>query len=421
MTDATARYTSFRIALASGLLGAAGATLGWLAWLTTRVANAELALTVLVGASLGLAVHWIQHYVRVARAERTGNVVEHAGTTPPTVRSRAAFAWAAGFGFLGLVTEHLVADMAAEFLQPLLASLAALLPAGMIIGWSMSRGRINGEGFVGVIFMGAAVGAVITLTTGVLWKIGFGDAPWAALFAWWGLIGIGTRIVTRQERHNVRVYDPLLAVLVVFLGLLVLDQLPSSFKSYEIFGPWRGVPAGLRAMALEIHQSPALPATFWMTAEQRFVDKEAGRDCPVIAAAPAPPPPTPADTAPTIVSSDPLQAAIDRAARPAAPTTPVVTVAAPEPKPGAGTEFLRSWLVIVLFAAGVGLVPWLERTLRPIDYPNSETYRRDLTLTVAVVIMLAGACFFARIDQRKAQAHDDACRMAELMKQGTRP
>ena len=411
MSDSASRYTTFRIALASGILGAAGATLGWLAWLTIRVANADLLVTVLVGATLGLAVHWIRRYVRVAKQERQGGAPEQ-GTTghPQTIRSRAAFIWAAGFGFLGLVTEHLVADMAAEFLQPFLASLAALLPAGMILGWTMSHGRGKDEHAYAVIIYGMAVGVAIAVVTGIIWTIGFGSAPWFSLISWWGLIGIGTRLVARRERHTVRIRDPILAVVLIFLATLVLDRLPAKPSSYEFFGAYKGVPLMIRAMTAEIHHSPALPATFWIDAEKRFIAKQAGRTCPlppVVQSTVAAP-----DTSVLPISADPLQAAIDRMAH-----APVSTpVAEPEaaPNPGAMTEFFRSWLVILLFAAGIGLAPWLERMLRPIDYPNSETYRKDITLTVVVVLMLVGACVYARIDQAKERARVAACRVAEI-------
>jgi len=410
MSDSATRYTTFRIALASGILGAAGATLGWLVWLTIRVANPKLILTVLVGAALGLAVHWIQHYVRVARRERDGHVPAAEGVShAPTLRSRAAFFWAAGFGLLGLVTEHLVAEMAAEFLQPFLASLAALLPAGMMIGWTMSHGRAKGENVFLAVFFGMGLGVAIALVTGLIWTVGFGSAPWFALISWWGLIGIGTRLVARRERQTVRIADPIVAVGLIFAATLLLDRLPSKPSSYDFFGPYKGVPGMLRAMAAEIHESPALPATFWVEAERRFIEKEAGRKCPVPFIAPATS--VAQDTSALAVSADPLQAAIERMAH-APASAPVVGAEAP--LPGAATEYFRSWLVILLFAAGIGLAPWLERTLRPSDYPNSETYRRDVTLTVVVVLMLVGACVYARIDQRKELARLDACRLAAL-------
>ncbi len=426
MTDSASRYTSFRIALASGILGAAGASLGWLVWLAARVANTELLVTVLVGATLGLAVHWIQHYVSVARRERQGSAPE-AGTAahPPSLRSRAAIAWAAGFGLLGLVTEHLVAEMAAEFLQPFLASLAALLPAGMILGWTMSQGRWKDENAYTIVLGGMGLGIAIGLLTGIIWTLGFGSAPWLALISWWGLIGLGTRLVVRRQRHAVRILDPVLAVVLIFVVTLGLDRLPVNPSWYDKFGVYKGIPGMLRLMAAEIHESPALPATFWVQAEKRFIDKEAGRNGPAtFVARPA----TVAvdssakvarDTTARPISTDPLQAAIDRMAEPdTAATSASAAPVAAAPLPGAGTEFFRSWLVMLLFAAGLGLAPWVERTLRPIDYPNSETYRRDIALTIVVMLMLIGACVYARIDQRKEAARIEACRWAALQASG---
>jgi hypothetical protein len=362
---------------------------------------------VLCGAVIGLAVHWIRHYVQVARRERVAPVDGDQARRPRATRSTVALAWAAGFGFLGLVTEHLIAHMAAEFLRPFLASLAALLPAGMLIGWSMSHGRGKDENGLVALAFGMGFGLGIALVTGIIWTIGFGSAPWWPLIAWWGLIGLGTRLVARSQQFGMRVFDPIMAVVLVFVLTLVLNLLPSNPKAYDFFGAYKGYPTMLRLMAAEIHESPGLPATFWLEAEKRFAVERATTECRPLSA--VPPPPIIVDMSPPKpISSDPLQAAIDRLARPA----PIVDTAAAEPpKPtGSTAEFFRSWLVILLFAAGIGLAPWLERTLRPADYPNSETYRKDITLTIVVVLLLVGACAYARIDQARVPATIETCR-----------
>jgi hypothetical protein len=76
----------------------------------------------------------------------------------------------------------------------------------------------------------------------------------------------------------------------------------------------------------------------------------------------------------------------------------VTPSAAAQASPGGDTraESIRSWVMLLLFAVGVGFAPSVERKLRPIDYPNSETYRRDMTLTAAVVVFLVAACALGR-------------------------
>jgi hypothetical protein len=52
---------------------------------------------------------------------------------------------------------------------------------------------------------------------------------------------------------------------------------------------------------------------------------------------------------------------------------------------------------MLLFAGGIGLAPWTERRLRPVDYPNSETYRNDIILTIVTALTLVSACVVARM------------------------
>ncbi len=269
--DATIPYTTYRVALASGILGSAGATLGWLGWLAIRMRSWELVITVLVGAALGFALHWIQHYVRVARRESQGEGAGSAnGEQLDPKRSLMAIAWAAGFGFLGLVSEHLVGHMAVEFLRPFLASLATLFPAGIIIGWTMNRAREKDEHGIMVIANGLFVGGVVTVVTGIIWTVGFGTAPWFELYSWWGLVGVGTRVVARQEHNAVRFFDPIVAVALTFGAILVINLLPLTTSWYSWLGPFSSPMMNIRAMALLVQRSPALPATFWTQAEDRF-------------------------------------------------------------------------------------------------------------------------------------------------------
>lgn len=375
MTDtpeSTVRYTSFRIALASGILGATGATLGWIGWLAARVFNAELAVTVGVGAVLGVMVHWLRGYIRVARAEHAGRKTGHGeegGDHRP--RRRVALFWAGGFAFLGLVSEHLVAHMAAEFLRPLLASLASLLPASAIIGWRMSRGRPAEDNILVVAWDGMITGGLVTLVTGFIWYFGFGEVPWLSLLAWWGMFGIGARLVTPVERNAVRPLEPALAVVIVFALTFLLNLLPSNPDSYRRLGAAGGLPVLLRTMAGEIQASPTLPAIFWVEAETRYQESH----------------PAHGDSA-AAVATTPARRPVPDLARATDYLTGKTDQLGGEKPPGALAASFRSWLVMLLVALGIGAAPVVEQALRPIDYPNSETYRRDLTLTGVVVVML---------------------------------
>ncbi len=384
-TESEIAFTAGRVALASGILGSVGATLGWLGWLVVKVGNKELAVAVLFGALLGIAVHWLQHYVHVARRERRGEGAHEAPAGGPRSRTWVALSWATGFAFLGLLSEDLVAHIAAQYLVPFLASLATLLPAGIIIGWTMSRGRRGESNALITLASGVAVGATIALVTGLLWSIGFGEVPWGPLFAWWVFVGLAMRVIARDEPLSLRLADPLLGVGAVFVATFLINFLPTSPAPYEKLGPFSNLAMTFRAMANEIQHSPDVPATFWIEAEAKYEHEHPDLRPP------APPKPAVVPRAPESKPVD-VKAAVERLTGPPdEEPNPLVPADAAEK-----SAFYRSWTVMLLFALGVGIAPAVERALRPADYPNSETYRRDLLLAGAVVVVLIGSCVWAR-------------------------
>ncbi len=195
LKSAVIPYTGFRIALATAFLGSVGASLAWLSILAYESHDWELALTAATGAALGFVVHWLQHYVRAALHEHRGDDAKSHAHHP-----LMALAWASATAFIALASEHLLTEVVSAFLRPFLASLASLIPAGAIIGWSMSRGRRKDKNLIEFVFDGLLIGVSIALVTGLVWTIAFGSAPWAALMSWWGLIGIGMHAMTGTER-----------------------------------------------------------------------------------------------------------------------------------------------------------------------------------------------------------------------------
>ena len=387
MSDDTKSYTTFRISLASGILGSVGASLGWLLAIAKEAGIWPLIITIGIGALVGIVVEWVRHYVQVAELENKGEKVR----SPR--RSLVRLAWAAGFGFLGLMAEHLVAHVAAEFLRPFLASLASLLPAGIIIGWTMSLGRRKDENLIILLANGILVGIAIALVSGIIWTIGFGTAPWPALVAWWSAVGISTRLVARHERLGVKFGDPIMAVVLTFVLTFIINLLPVTISAYRWMGPFSSGAMLVRSMAAEIQLSPGLPATFWMEAETRLRQEKA-------AAGGAKPDSVPAkrNVVGSFVPGDApvvdIKRAMDYLTSPDTASTAVRLIPW---APGTRDVFFRSWFVMLLFAAGLGAAPGVERRLRPVDYPNSETYRKDLILTVVTVIFLVAACVYGRI------------------------
>lgn len=400
-------YTNFRIALASAILGSLGATFGWINWLAIESGNWKLLVTIVVGAVVGLALHWTQHYVRVANLERRGESTGHLHAW-----HLGAFLYAGGFAFLGLATEHLITEMVAEYLRPFLASVASLLPAGAIIGWSMNRGRGKDENLLLFVADGMFVGGSIAVVTGIIWTISFGSAPWVALVSWWGLIGIGTRALTSEERNAMKTGDPIAAVVLVFAMIFALNLLPTSQSSYDKLGPFRNVVLIVRTMAAETQQSPGVPADSWIKAEHDLAVKNG-----VVDTIPVRTPQLRARTSvagglPGATHID-VKRAMDDLARSwtTGSTTPSDSMAPGDTTSTRGTlwklfhsELFRSWLVIVLFALGVGFAPAVERALRPIDYPNSETYRNDIVLTCSISALIVIACLIAHFGPKPKEA-----------------
>ncbi len=398
-------YTNARIALATAVLGSVGASLMWLGYLAIAARDVKLVATVAVGMAIGFAGEWLQHYVRGAIRERRS---ETSGD-PPKNRSTVALLWASGFGLAALASEHLIGEMIYTYLVSFLGSLLSLVPAGAIIGWSMNRGRSKDENLFQLIATGLSIGLSIAVVTGILWTIAFGHAPWWDLVSWWCLIGLGTRFVTRHDRNAVTIADPIAAVVIVFVATFLLNLLP---RTYDKLGVFKTIPEFLRVTAAEIQTSPGLPGPFSLDQEKRIATGLAkaskARDDSIARVV--------ADEA----RKDSIRTATDTArARimrglPSAHSTVTpgnLRRAAEEPsadssrfagaiavwKSPARREYICSWLIILAFAVGAGLAPGVERALRPVDYPNSETFRRDVRLTMFMVFVLAAACAVGRL------------------------
>ncbi len=389
-------YTNFRIALASTVLGGTGVSLAWLMYLGYRMPDRRLLITAGVGALIGLAVHWVQHYVRIAAS---GGVEDK---DPPKNRGLGAFAWALGGGFIALASEHLLTEALITYLRPFLASLVSLLPAAAIIGWAMNRGRSDDENFFTFFANGLGIGLVIAVVTGIIWKIGFGTVPWWPLISWWGLIGLATHLMTRRDRNAAKFTDPVAAVVLVFVATLVLNLVPTNLPIYDKIGVFATIPAAVQSMAVEVQQSPALPATFWTKAEQRLAAEQdsiqkAGSSrssprqpvAPIVSATP---------TATETLRASPRminpQRGIDSLLHGSVANHPslheqIESLHTP--------EAIRSWIVILLFALGVGLAPVVEGGLRPHDYPNTETFKMDTRLARFMIALLVVACIAGRL------------------------
>lgn len=78
---------------------------------------------------------------------------------------------------------------------------------------------------------------------------------------------------------------------------------------------------------------------------------------------------------------------------------------------GMASGLVRSWIVLLLFALGVGLGPLAERLLRPAgDYSASRTYRNDRLLAASIVVLILAACMVVRLEQREKKGGSAAAR-----------
>jgi hypothetical protein len=67
-----------------------------------------------------------------------------------------------------------------------------------------------------------------------------------------------------------------------------------------------------------------------------------------------------------------------------------------ELRQGFASGMIRSWIVMLLFAIGLGLAPMAEEKLRPIDYPSSRTRRNDRILAGVLAVLVIGGALVVR-------------------------
>lgn|GEM_PF-5759085 len=378
-------YDEARVALYSGIFGSLGATLGWILWLAYKTGSGELLLTVAVGAAVGLLVHWVQHYVGIARHEnREGSWDAHEheghGSLKP---ARVALIWATGFGFLGMASEHLVAHLAAEYLRPFLASIATLLPASVLFGMVLHEGQTEKD-LLNKAGQGAFLGLTVALiTVGLQFLIG-APLKWGAEIAWWAMVGIGIAICL-PEKKQCQFYHPILGVGLAFLLVFVIAIPKVSGFLGSLPGPLKPIGTMLAVAANETIASPDLPAEFWLEAEKKHRAAEHLSE-----------PLTPSDDPPV------TDGGTDYVSRFQNPTMPSEEESGEsrlnkELKKGMDSSLVRSWIVLLLFAIGLGVAPMVERALRPMDYPSSHTIRNDKAMAIGIAVLLAVACVYLRL------------------------
>jgi hypothetical protein len=78
-----------------------------------------------------------------------------------------------------------------------------------------------------------------------------------------------------------------------------------------------------------------------------------------------------------------------------------------ELRQGLASGMVRSWIVMLLFAIGLGLAPMAEEKLRPIDYPSSRTRRNDRILAILLAVLVIGGAVVVRFTSGEILMHAD--------------
>ena len=410
-----------RQALYGGLFGSLGATVGWLLWVAVYAFRAnpwEVILAPVVGAAVGLLNEWWRDYRRVARREAAGEDPEEAheaaseGDSAPHY-GRAARVGAVTLVLLGVICEHLVADLIRAVLVPFLSSLATLFPCGALFAWLIARGRsrvipeADRNPYYSLVSMVCWGLGAMCLASGL--RLAMGEAnPWAGS-GYWVLIGMGLRLTSAPDTP---VDAPVLGV--AFALLLLIGSSIWNVESVTTFGsssssssgtvPVIGPVVSITAKAADdVLKSPDVPARFWNQAQEEITKSEQGKEknktndagseategheweglcrwvgCDNISNPVIKPLNANEPFADQLRRQDVAWDYVDRKRNLCRML-----------HQGWGSPMARSWLVVLLFGLGLSVGAVQEARNRPRDYRGSLTRRHDLALTCGVLALIA--------------------------------
>jgi hypothetical protein len=288
--------------------------------------------------------------------------------------------------FMGIVGEHVLAEVAGKFLVQFLASMVTLFPAGAIIIGILEECKERELSF-GFRFHGAILATLLVTIAiiGVHVVLEFGNpghTPFLDLikpvFAWWFLFNFCTWLVA-VKRIALTDAAPIIGVLLsaLLIGLVALPighSLPSM--------PW--LPDALKHSPITAvgHYGeevidfslvyPGTPQQFWAAAELESHEVPYSR---------------PVGWGPWLASliENPSSSSNDK----------IVAdrrhLLATQLRREFGSGLVRSWLVMLFFAYGISLAPAAERRLRPLCYGASVTRRKDFFAWLIALVFLAFA------------------------------
>ncbi len=388
-----------RRALFSGIIASLGASLGWLGWVAAQAfaKDWKVLLAPVLGAVLGFIIQWIEKYIHTARHEHIeGEAPPDSAPAPngqATVRN-----WLLALTFLGIACEHLVGHVMSEYLLPFLASLATLFPAGFVIGFVLDEPKEEKHVFAEAA-VGALCGFVVSLAALAVQLIMGGGVGYFSLASWWIIVGIGLYVSANRSGGA----NPVRTVLgvVISLSLVIICSIPALVNTLEKWPYIGGVTRALSAAVDGVLVAPDLPAQFWVDAERGNQTQPAD-----IARGPI-------DVSNSVLDKPytPPQATF---AEQNAAVLQALTQGAPDPSfkrnatlrtewdKGMKSGLVRSWIVLVLFAIGLGFAPMIEESLRPRDYPSSRTQTNDKRLAIAIFALILVASLSVRLARSEA-------------------
>ena len=461
-----------RCALYGGLLSSVGVTLGWFLWVAVEVLfqpghGKDVWLAALIGAAVGLLVEWLRDYREVARRE-AGLVPqeeeeqsekkekgEAGGEQRPPDYAGAARVGAFVLGALGVVCEHLAADLIRDILRPFVTSLAMMFPVGALFTLALRgrewRGGYAPPALLARVLGGALLGiAAAALVYSVCLLSGTArHGIFEGLAGWWVLVGIGFTLAGVNTENP---FSPAGGFLLATLLVLALckwsspQTLTGSLRqSNGGASVYQIVEAVVQTAAKNALEEPGLPQQYWLAAEEQVRKDQSASPvaqalpgakwtlglcrwigCSPRRAAPAAITPTPAPPQDVLgLSVEAYLAEHPQEARhltmtPATPEVPPggsLAAAPPTPPTGEdgpqsdqdprqrlctdlqmanGAGLLRSWLVMLCFSLGLGVAGPMEEHYRPEEYDGSKTRANDWALTALSLTLIVLAVLLTR-------------------------
>lgn len=284
--EAPAPPPIWRTLLYGGAMSTAGATSAWLVWIFVRAVRADFRVLIaaLIGGALGVAIHFVQHYLAVARAEALGahRASGHTPTVPAPVTLAARIRAALGFALVlgALAGEHFAAHIINEIYVPFFASIVTLFPIGVLFAWAFRpRGEESDDKWIGLIVVRGLVAGVLAAVVAAAIHVAIDPSIVPASIgrlvldyaAWWGLVAICLVFAYGSEWRGAAVGGMALALGVVVVVCLTVTQPGPDASRLS-----RAVDSVLGAWSDRLLDAPEVPSWFWRKAERGMAHAEAG-------------------------------------------------------------------------------------------------------------------------------------------------